>query len=297
VFKEMDIDTYREWEKVKNASLKGFFEDINPGTFKDYNIKTETGNTHIMVYTPVSGISGSIPVYVNLHGGGFVLNFAEVDDIYCRWLTERAGCMVINVDYVVAPENKFPAAVEECYHLIKWLYENPGILGIDHKKIAMGGHSAGGNLTAAVCLLAKKRKEFKICLQILDYPVVDLAADPALKKNRNSNIDIKAYKDMIELCRNYNRWYLRSNEDGKNPLASPVFAGDLSGLPEALIITAEYDTLRDEAEVYAKRLEEAGVKVTYRMYEGCDHGFTHAGPKEAAIDAWELMASCLKNAF
>jgi acetyl esterase len=246
------------------------------------------------VYYPPTEQTERLPVFVNLHGGGFVLGFAEGDDIYCRLLANEARCVVVNVDYLLAPENPFPGALEECYRLMKWIRKNPDALKIDPHRMGIGGHSAGGNLAASVCLLANERKEFSIQCQIVDYAPLDLATPPTLKNLIGSATAVGEQADeFLELAEKYNGWYLQKKGDGFNPLASPLFATDLVDLPPALIIAAENDVLLVEDEQYARRLLAAGVEVEYKLFTGCDHGFTHWGPREAARDAWMLMAAFL----
>jgi acetyl esterase len=298
MFKEMNIKAYRDHEKRSIDSLPNFFESIPLKTYVEKDIKISGTKTRFMVYYPSMKRNEMLPVFVNLHGGGFVLGFAEVDDIYCKLLAEEARCIVVNMDYVLAPENKFPAAVEQCYQLMKWIFNNPDDLKSDPQRLGIGGHSAGGNLAASVCLLAKERKEFTIKCQIIDYAVLDLATSPREKRPRSPNLlSEERTKLPVELAEKYNDWYLRKSADGLNPLASPLLAKDLAGLPPALVIAAENDVLCNEDQIYAMRLKEAGVNVQYMLYKGCDHGFTHTGPREAAQDAWMLMAAFLRNNF
>lgn len=298
MFKDMDIQAYRDLEKRSIDSLTNFFESIPLNTYVEKNIMISGRKTRFMVYYPSTEYDDVLPLFVNLHGGGFVLGFAEVDDTYCKLLAEEGHCIVVNMDYVLAPENKFPAAVEECYQLMKWIYNNPGELRSDPQRLAIGGHSAGGNLAASVCLLAKERNEFTIKCQIIDYAVLDLATSPRAKKPIGSKLlDEERTESLVDLAEKYNEWYLRTSEDGLNPLASPLLAKDLTGLPPSLVIAAENDFLQNEDQLYAKRLKEAGVKVQYKLYQGCEHGFTHTGPREAARDAWMLMAAFLRDNF
>jgi acetyl esterase len=294
MFKEMDIQTYREKERDLIKQGPNPVVGITVGTFRDKVIKTSVGDTRLLIYYPANKIKDKLPVFINLHGGGFVGGVPEVDDIYCRKISDIVNCLVVNVDYALAPEHKFPAAIEECYDIAKWLHENPEQLSIDPQRIAIGGHSAGGNLAAAVCLLAKERKEFSIKYQIIDYAPLDLVTEPGKKKDTDED---ESKANFIELGEKYNEWYLKTKEDAKSPLASPVLATNLENMPPALVITAEYDLLCNEAEIYARNLEKAGVEVIYKMYQGCTHGFTHIGPKEAADDAWMLMCTQLKRAF
>jgi acetyl esterase len=296
MFKEMDINTYRSYEKKIVDSLPKLFENIPSNTYREKIISLSGVETRVMVYYPPTEQTEMLPVFVNLHGGGFVVGFAEGDDIFCRLLANEARCVVVNLDYLLAPENPFPGALEECYRLMKWMWKNPSELKIDPRRMGIGGHSAGGNLAASVCLLAKERKEFPIKCQIIDYAPLNLATSPKLKNRIGSATDVgEKADDLLELAEKYNGWYLRKKEDGFNPLVSPILAADLTDLPPALIIAAEYDVLFADDEQYAKRLSAAGVEVQYRLFTGCNHGFTHRGPREAAMDAWMLMAAFLRK--
>lgn len=138
-------------------------------------IPSSVGGTRVLVYKPDNALSALLPVYVNMHGGGFIFGNAEMDDVWCRVMADRAGCAVINVDYSLAPEHKFPTAVHECYEVVKWIHEHPEQFSINPEKIAVGGHSAGGNLAAALCLLNRQLgNELSIVYQIIDYAPLDL---------------------------------------------------------------------------------------------------------------------------
>lgn len=215
-----------------------------------------------------------------------------MDNHWCPVIADRAQCIVVNVEYQLAPEHPFPAALHECYDVLKWLYEHPDELQIDPKAIAIGGHSAGGNLATAACLLnIQKGNKLPIVYQVLDYPPLDLATDPAQKP---------AFEEAIpvEMARLFNAFYLQG-QDPHNPLVSPIFAdrSSLAQMPPALVITAERDSLAQEAEQYAEKLKEAGVDVTYRQFKGVPHAFTHAGDLAIAEEAWHLMSDQLKKAF
>ncbi|MGE6632130.1 alpha/beta hydrolase [Bacillus sp. NPDC077027] len=258
----------------------------------EYFIPTSAGETRVLVFKPIGKSAQALPVFVNLHGGGFILGSAEMDNHWCPVIADRAECIVVNVDYQLAPENPFPVALYECYDVLKWLYENPNEFQVDPERLAIGGHSAGGNLATAVCLLnIQKGNQLPISYQVLDYPPLDLATDPEQKPT---------FEEAIppDLARLFNALYLQ-NEDPYNPLASPIFAdlSSLASMPPALVITAEKDSLADEAERYAVKLKEAGVDVTYKQYLGVPHGFTHSGDLEIAEQAWHLMSDKLKEAF
>ncbi|MGQ8872413.1 alpha/beta hydrolase [Paenibacillus sp. TSA_86.1] len=262
-------------------------------TVKEYMIPTSAGDTRVLVYVPnrKNEPALTLPVFFNMHGGGFVLGQADGDDSWCRLIADRAGCMVVNIDYKLAPEHKFPTAVYECYDVVKWMQTNANEFSANALMFAIGGHSAGGNLAAAVCLLNRERgNEFPILLQIIDYAVLDLATDPAEKPDFPEAIP-------ADVARTFNTMYLMKPEDASNPLASPVFADSLSNLPEALIITAERDSLAQEARAYAAKLEASGVSVTHKEYQGAVHGFTHHGDLQMAEDAWYLMSDKLKQTF
>lgn len=224
------------------------------------------GEIPLRIYTPTSG--SSFPVIVYLHGGGWVIGDFETHDGICRHLAKEASAVVVAVGYRLAPEHKFPAAPEDCYAATAWVAAHAAEIGGDAKRIVVGGDSAGGNLTAAVCLMARDRKGPKIAYQLLIYPVTDHSFEtPSYREN--------AMGYLLE--KNSMTWfwghYLSDAKDGENPYASPLRAKDLKGLPPAHLITAEFDPLRDEGEAYGKRLQEAGVPVQMKRYDGLIHGF------------------------
>lgn len=277
-----------ERKMVQASFLK---PNITPNVEREERlIETSLGNTRVITYRPKRNTEGPLPVFVNMHGGGFVMGSAELDDAWCPVIADRASCLVVNIDYHLAPEYKFPAALYECYDILKWLYENPNVLQVDNKRIAVGGHSAGGNLAAALCLLNKEREKIPLVKQILNYPPLDLATDPDLKFKHKKAIPPR----MAKL---FNESYLKSMKDAENPLVSPVYAEDLEDLPPALIITAEFDSLADEADYYASQLEEAGVTVKKKRYMEAAHAFTHTGELKQAEEAWHLISDELKEAF
>ncbi len=245
----------------------------------------------IRIYTPTG--KGPFPLLVYFHGGGWVLGDIESHDGTSRELANKAGCIVVSVDYRLAPEHKFPAAPEDCYSATKWVALNAAAFGGDPARIAVGGDSAGGNLAAAVAQMAADRGAPGLVHQLLIYPVT------------NYSFDTPSYRDNGEgylLTRDSMQWfwkhYLASDEDGKNPYASPMQARELRRVAPAFVITAEFDPLRDEGEAYAARLKDAGVPVELKRYNGAIHGFFNFGHimdqgKEVMADA----VTRLKAAF
>jgi acetyl esterase len=257
---------------------------------EDSQIPTPGGKIPVRVYTPDG--TGPFPLLVYFHGGGWVIGTVDTVDAPCRALANRAGCVVVSVDYRLAPEHKFPAAPEDCYAVTRSVAEGAAADG-DPARIAVGGDSAGGNLAAAVALMARDRGGPPISFQLLVYPVT------------NHDYSTASYQENAEgylLTKNGMVWfwdhYLQSEEDGRNPYASPLLATDLSGLPPALVLTAEFDPLRDEGEAYAARLRDAGVQVEARRYDGMIHGcFQMAGILDRSKEILDDAATALRRAF
>ena len=250
---------------------------------QDCTIPGAAGEMPARIYTPHG--TGPFPVLVYFHGGGWVIGNLEAYDATCRALTNAAGCLVVAMEYRLAPEHKFPAAPEDCYAAAHWVAAHAGVLSGDPGRIAVGGDSAGGNLAAVVAQMARDRGGPVLCYQLLVYPVTDHHYDtPSYRDNADGYL---LTKDAMVWFWNH---YLRSAADGSHPMASPLRAASLSGLPPALVLTAEFDPLRDEGEAYAARLREAGVAVTLRRYQGMIHGFFSLGAvldqgKQAIQDA------------
>jgi acetyl esterase len=224
------------------------------------------GTIPIRVYTPTG--TGPFPILVFFHGGGWVIGDLESHDGLCRSLTNAVGCVTVSVDYRLAPEHKFPAAPEDCYAAAKWVADNAATINGDPQRIAVGGDSAGGNLTAVVSLMARDRGGPKLVYQLMIYPATDYFPDtPSMRDNADGYFLTKV--DMVWFLNHY----LTSEADAKDPYMSPIKANDLHGLPPAMVITAEFDPLRDEGELYAARLKEAGVPVVLKRYDGMIHGF------------------------
>ncbi len=267
------------------------FTDI-PKRTESIRVETGAGPVTCTVYRPSATPAAPAPVYVNFHGGGFVITRPQQDDHICRYIAATADCVVINVDYAVAPQRPYPVPVTQAYDVTAWVAENGTANNWDGSRLAVGGHSAGANLTAAVCRTARDRGTFTPRLQIIDSAPLDQLADPATKQS-------PIVKPLLtpQLMRVFTAAYVPDPADLAHPLVSPGLTDDLAGLPPDLVITAENDRLRDEGDAYAKALEAAGVPVTHRCFEGVDHYFTHTGPAPAGKEAIDLMATTLRTAL
>jgi len=210
------------------------------------------------------------PLFIFLHGGGWRLGGLESHGGPARAICNRSGWAVATVDYRLSPEYRFPAALDDTLAAATWLRDSAPELGLDGTRIAVGGDSAGGNLAAAACIAARDAGGPRFALQVLIYPGTQAGAETP---SRRENLQVLAPAD-IALAE---REYVNDPAEFRNPLVSPLLAPDLSGLPDALVITAEYDPLRDEGEAYAERLREAGSAVTLTRYNGMLHGFFQMG--------------------
>ncbi len=233
-----------------------------------------------------------LPVMVYFHGGGFVIGNLDSHDRVCRTLANRAGCTIVAVDYRLAPEHPFPAAVADAWAAVEGVRARAGGLGIDGRRVAVGGDSAGGNLAAVAALLARDAN-IPVAAQLLVYPVTDLAGGTG---------SYREFADGYMLTRDTMEWfsrlYLARPEDAADWRASPLRAANVSGLAPALVLTAGYDPLRDEGKAYAERLAGAGTPVRYRCFDGLIHGFLGMTKAVAAADeAFEECAAALRQGF
>jgi acetyl esterase len=234
-----------------------------------------------------------LPVLVYLFGGGWTLGSIDTADGIARSLANATGCVVATPGYRLAPEAKFPAAVHDCVAAVRWVAEHATDLGVDGGRIAIGGDSAGGNLAAAVTLVLRDEGGPKLAGQLLVYPNTQYRADT---DSMRDNADPWLFNRTSVAW--YWGHYLADPADGLNPLAAPLRAPDLSGLPPALVITAEFDPLRDEGEAYAAAMARAGVPVVSRRYDGVMHGFfAMAGTLDAGAAAIAQAAGELRTWF
>lgn len=249
------------------------------------------GALPVRIYTPAG--SGPFPALVFFHGGGWVIGDLDTQDGPCRKLTNGGGCVVVSVDYRLAPEHKFPAAPDDTYAATRWVAANAASINVDPTRIAVGGDSAGGNLTAVTAQMARDRGGPQLVFQLLIYPVTDGACDTASYRDNADGYLLT--KDMMLWFWNY---YVRNDADRLNPMASPLRAQSLRGLPPALVQSAEFDPLRDEGEAYAARLKEADVPVKLTRYKGMIHGFFGTGSIiDQANAAIAEAAAALRSAF
>jgi acetyl esterase len=258
---------------------------------EDHTVPGPGGDIPVRLYSPAE--EAVLPVVVYFHGGGWCIGNITSHDGVCRKLAQASGLTVVSVDYRLAPEHSFPCAAEDCYAAAKWVADNAAELRVDGSRMAVAGDSAGGNLAAVTSLLARDRGGPTIAFQCLMYPVIDgTMSFPSYKENAEGYLLTAA--DMAWFYDHY----AGPDTDRKNPVLSPLYAPDLSGLPPALVMTAEYDPLRDEGEAYADALQQAGVSARASRYDGMIHGFFGLEAiVPASAPAMEEAAAALKNAL
>ncbi len=260
---------------------------------QDRSIPGPAGKIPVRIYSPLGAEDGPLPVLVFYQGGGMVIGDLDTHDQICRMLANRAGCKVVSVAYRLAPEYKFPAAVEDSYSVLQWVAGHTAEFNGDSSRLAVGGDSAGGNLSAVVAQLARDQGGPRLLFQLLIYPATaQLGQFPSYEENAQGYF---LSKDSIVYFYNHT---VGKDADPSDPRIAPLEAENLAGLPSALVITAEYDPLRDEGKAYADRLREAGVPVSFHNYEGMIHAFYQMpGLLPLAIQAIDESAQALKAAF
>lgn len=257
---------------------------------EDHILPLADEDIRIRIYTPEG--EHPFPILMFFHGGGFVLGDLDTHDGLCRGLANGAESIVVSVDYPRAPERKFPAAPDVCFAATQWVADHAADIGGDPVRIAVGGDSAGGNLATVVARMARDHGGPVLVFQLLIYPDLDF---------RRTNYSIREYAGKYgNISRATQHWfmdnYLTTEEEKLDPRVSPLLAPDLAGLPPTLLITAQYDALRDEGEEYGRRLEAAGVPVTVSRYLGMIHEFIRL-PFDDSAKARSEAAAALRKAF
>ncbi|RIV20207.1 alpha/beta hydrolase [Alicyclobacillaceae bacterium I2511] len=248
-----------------------------------------TGQVSVRLYAPV--LSGPLPVLLYAHGGGWVTGSLLAADDTCRILARQAGIAVLSVDYRLAPEVPFPGALEDLYAALQWVQQEGAAVGLDPHRVAVAGDSSGGNLAAVATLLARQ-ENLPLQAQVLLYPVTD---------QRCNTPSYEEFAEGYNLTRADMQWYWQQylgDFRDMSALASPLQAPDLSNLPRALVITCEYDPLRDEGEAYATRLQQAGVSAVLQREQGMIHGFMgNPWGKHRRLEALARVAEFLRDSL
>lgn len=274
---------------VEEARRRQSAERIVPSPVDGLEVTELAGAPPIRLYRPHAATP--LPLCVWLPGGGWVLDTLEAADQACRRLAVETECAVAAVRYRLAPEHPFPAPLDDAVAAARWVAAHASELGLDSSRLAVGGTSAGGNLAAALALVARSDGEPTLSAQILVYPLLLHGADTESMRTVGDPLTLD--RRGVEWCWSH---YLADPRSGDDPLASPVLATDVSGLPPTLVITAEHDPLRDEGELYVARLREAGVEVEAVRLPGVAHGF-FSGDDAAALEAQRLVVATLRRAF
>lgn len=277
---------------LNTQSTKWSKKAIPFSSIKNFTIIENSEKIPVRIYTPKSG--SNMPIIIYSHGGFWAAGNLDTEDNICRKLSLGTNAVLVSVDYRLAPENPFPSAVNDVYNVLQWTYKNAGTINGDGKHIALVGDSAGGNLSAAVSLMARDKSGPPVTCQVLIYPstnIFKLNSESWSLFAKGVNISSKDMQKYISL-------YVPKKEDRKSPYASPLLAKNLKHLPDAFIITAEIDPLRDEGKAYAEKLKAAGIKVDFKQYNGVCHGFIQMDKITPKADkALNEITSYLKKEF
>ena len=299
-FVENLLPTYPEGYTPTLTDIRSRVSSAPPGTVElvqhveDRLIPGPESDLPIRIYTPEG--EGPFPLVVFFHGGGFVYGGLESHDAVCRSIVKASQHIMVAVEYRLAPENPFPAAPDDCFAAAKWVYEHAEELNGDKTNLSVCGDSAGGNLATVVAQMAKEQGGLVIVKQVLLYPVVDRYQPEKYPSYLENGTGYFLTTDAMAL---FCRLYVQSEELYYHHYAAPINAPDLSGLPPALIITCEFDPLRDEGELYGEKLREAGVETIVKREKGLIHGFFNLfslmDSKDDIKGVYELIGSFLKN--
>lgn len=254
-------------------------------------IPTRDGEVNSRIYYPST--DENLPVIVYFHGGGWVIANLDVYESSCRALCNAAEAIVVSVAYRQSPEARFPAAINDAYDATQWILQNAPQIGGDPSRVAIAGESAGGNMATVTCLQAKDLGGLMPVAQLLVYPVTDTSmSQPSYAENQDTQ---PLHSSMMPW---FMKYYLENEADKTHKYVAPLRAENLNGLPPAIVITAEFDPLRDEGEMYAKMLADSGVSVKFKRFDGVVHEFFGlAGAVSKAADAVEFAADGLKEVF
>ncbi|GAA4627952.1 alpha/beta hydrolase fold domain-containing protein [Cellulomonas oligotrophica] len=262
-----------------------------PATTTAVTVPTRHGDAPAVVYAPPGGVEGA-PVHVNLHGGGFALGHPEQDDPWCRYLAHEAGVVVVNVDYALAPQHRFPVAVEQAYDALAWAALDGH--GWDGSRLTVGGHSAGGAAATAAARQALAAGTPRVALQVLQYPPLDLVTPGGRKHAAGRSII------SVPMTQVFDTAYVPTRAAKEHPLASPAWDGDtadLTGIAPAVVVTCALDRLHDEGVRYADRLAAAGALVEHVDLPDQDHGYTVLTRDRAVVErVYALLARHVRTA-
>lgn len=257
----------------------------------EVSVPTSVGPATAFVYRPLDR-AGDLPVHVNFHGGGYVMRDAALDDPLCRYLAAEAGVVVVNVDYAVAPQHRFPAPAHQAYEVVRWVANHGGDHGWDGTRLTVGGQSAGGALAAAAARQALERGDPRIALQVIHYAPLDLVTHARDKESVGPNPLIKPWMGDV-----FDNAYIPDPAMRSDRLASPGNAADvadLTGIAPAVVVTCELDRLRGDGAAYARRLRDAGALVTHVDVPGVDHAYDMTDI-ETARRTYALIAEHLRE--
>ena len=292
---ELSVEDARAALKELTLALDAPFTEV--AKRKELAIPGPAGDIPIRMYWPQGSKDGeTLPVLLLFHGGGFALGDLETHENMCRFYCNNGHLIVINVHYRLAPEQRFPAGVDDCYAALCWAAENAAMWGGDSGRIAVTGDSAGGNLSTVICQMARDRKGPAIAFQALVYPVVSMDPDSDYPSRHQfgGGEYFLSNSDLLWV----NSIYFNEQEQHLDPRASPILTESFAGLPQTLVITAGFDPVRDEGKAYYNKLVQAGVKAEYRCFETTIHGFmSFSGLIDAGIEGLQMVADRLHNAL
>ena len=283
---------YEIREALHKGTTKWSSKPIPFSNIKNMNIITASNQVSLRVYTPDNG--DNFPLIIYSHGGSFISGTVDDYEDVCRKLSKKSNAIVVSVNYRLAPENPFPAGLNDIYNVLQWVHKNAKSINADTSRICVAGDSAGGNLSAAVSQMSRDKSGPHIISQVLIYPctnIYELKTKSWSYFGMNYNFKKNNFEKFISL-------YAPRVEDRKSGYASPLLSKNFKGLPNTLIITAEFDPLRDEGEAYGSKLKEAGVDVISTRYKGVTHGFISMGKiTKKSDEAINEISTYIKSQF